>query len=140
MIEALRQHLHVAWERHLSRKDLHRVFLFCSRTEFRMRLAVDTRAEWQRIEQQVAAPAGRLIARGIEQGIFADKPLPTLLFGAQAAFWGAIQLVWSGYLTEGDRAGQLDSLPPSLLAGLIYHDAELIRRAQQPTALLVERV
>ncbi len=135
VIESLRQHLNVAWEMHLSRKDLHRVFLFCSRTEFRARLTADTLAELTQVEREVAVPTGRLIARGIELGIFANKPLATLAFGAQAAFWGAIQLVWSGYLTEGDQAGQLDSLTTFLLAGLIYHDADLIRMSEQPFAL-----
>lgn len=134
VIEALQRHLHVAWEAHLSRKDLHRVFLFCSRIEFRSRLAADTLVELERVEQQVTAHTSELIARGIAEGIFADQPPATLMFGAQAAFWGAIQLVWSGYLSEGDRSSQLDSLTKFLLAGLIYHDAITADALARPPA------
>ena len=126
VMERFHLHLKAAWDMHLSSKELHRVFLFCSRTEFRSRLTSETLIQLQHIEQQVASPTHRLVEEGISQGIFANKPLPILLFGPQAAFWGAIQLVWSGYLGENDQAAQLDSLATFILAGLIYHDRELI--------------
>ncbi|TWC43225.1 TetR family transcriptional regulator [Pseudomonas sp. SJZ079] len=122
VIERFRQHMHAAWEMHLSSKELHRVFLYCSRPGFRSRLSTITLSDMQAIEQQVAQPTHLLIAEGIEQGIFPPKPLAKLLFGAQSAFWGAIQLVWSGYLGEIDQAEHLDELTRFILAGLIYHD------------------
>ena len=125
VIDRFRQHLQVAWEMHLSSKELHRVFLYCSRTEFRSRLMPDTLSELQAIEAQVAMPTQALVIEGIEQGIFPRKPVSLLLFGAQSAFWGGVQLVWSGYLGDIDRAQHLEELTNFLLAGLIYNDRRL---------------
>nr|WP_067290131.1 TetR/AcrR family transcriptional regulator [Marinobacterium profundum] len=122
VIERFRQNMCAAWEVHLSSKELHRVFLYCSRSGFRSRLSPATLGEMLAIEQQIAQPTHLLIAEGVEQGIFPPKPLAKLLFGAQSAFWGAIQLVWSGYLGDIDQAEHLDDLTRFILAGLIYHD------------------
>ncbi len=131
VIDRFRAHLRVAWDLHLSSKELHRVFLYCSRSEFRSRLEPETLAELQALEMQVAQPTHDLIVEGIAQGIFPRKPVPLLLFGAQAAFWGGIQLVWSGYLGEIDKAQYLDELGNFMLAGLIYHDRRMAARERQ---------
>ena len=131
VIDRFRQHLQVAWEMHLSSKELHRVFLYCSRTEFRSRLMPDTLSELQAIEAQVAMPTQALVIEGIEQGIFPRKPVSLLLFGAQSAFWGGVQLVWSGYLGDIDRAQHLEELTNFLLAGLIYNDRRLGSQQQK---------
>ena len=57
--------------------------------------------------------------RGLDLAlIVSDRP-------ATAAFWGAIQLVWSGYLGEIDRHLYLAELTQFILAGLIYQDRRL---------------
>lgn len=122
VLERLRAHLRVAWELHLSSQALHRVFLYCSRSEFRTRLSPATLAELQALELQVAQPTQALVAQGVAEGLFPPKPLPLLLFGAQAAFWGGIQLVWSGYLGDIDQGRHLDELGNFLIAGLVYND------------------
>ena len=122
LLDRFRQHLHVAWEMHLSSKELHRVFMYCNRPEFRSRLAPAVLQELQAVEAEVAKPGIQLVVDGIEQGVFPRKPMSQLLFGVQAAFWGGIQLVWSGYLGEIDQAQHLDELTNFLLAGLIYSD------------------
>ena len=132
VIDRFRAHVRVAWAIHLSSRELHRVFLYSSRGEFRSRLAPETLAELQVLEQRVAQPTHDLIAAGIEQGIFPRKPLPLMLFGAQSAFWGAIQLMWSGYLGEIDKSQYLDELSSFLLAGLIYSDRPLAAAHDQP--------
>lgn len=44
------------------------------------------------------------------------------MFGAKSAFWGAIQLLWSGYMGNVDREKYLDEITNFILAGLIYQD------------------
>ncbi|UTW08462.1 TetR/AcrR family transcriptional regulator [Pseudomonas benzenivorans] len=122
VIDRFRQYLKAAWEVHLSSQELHRVFLYCSRAGFRSRLQATTLTELEGIEYQLSLPTQQLVALGMEQGIFPRKPLPLLLFGAQSAFWGAIQLVWSGYLGDIDQSDYLEELTTFILAGLIYHD------------------
>ena len=125
LLKRFRRNLQVAWEMHLSSKELHRVFLYCSRAEFRSRLSPEVLRELQEIETAVASPTVQLVTEGIEQGVFPRKPISQLLFGAQAAFWGGIQLVWSGYLGDIDQAQHLEELNKFLLAGLIHNDSPL---------------
>jgi len=122
VVERFKRHLAAGWEMHLSSKELHRVFLYCSRVEFRAHLPADVMAEVQQVERAVAEPTHRMMAEGIEQGLFPRKPLPLLLFGAQSAFWGAIQLIWSGYLGDIDEAVYLDEITTFILAGLVHHE------------------
>lgn len=125
VIERFRQHLRVAWQVHISSEQLHRVFLYCSRGEFRARLSPELLGKLQQIEQQVAEPTQQLVAEGIEQGIFPRKPPELLLFGAQSAFWGAVQLIWSGFLGGIDREVYLNEITTFILAGLVHHERPL---------------
>lgn len=122
VIERFHLHLKVAWEVHLSSQELHRVFLYCSRSEFRSRLPDNVLADLQQVEEKVARPTYLLVEEGIAQGKFPRKPLDLLLFGAQSAFWGAIQLVWSGYLGAIDRADYLNEISTFVLVGLVYNN------------------
>ncbi len=122
VIDQLKAYMQVAWDIHLSSRQLHRVFIYSSRGEFQARLSPEILAELLSVQEEVAAPSNRLIAEAIEQGQFPRKPLPLLLFGAQAAFWGGIQLVWSGYLGDIDRQQYLRELSNFVIAGLIYSD------------------
>lgn len=122
VLERFRLYMRCAWDVHLSSKELHRVFQYCSRGEFRARLPQGLVDELLAVEQAVALPIHAMLVQGIEEGLFPRKPVLQLLFGAQAAFWGAIQLVWSGYLGDIDRNAYLSDLTDFVLAGLIYQD------------------
>lgn len=134
VIERLRQHLRAGWEMHLSSKELHRVFLYCSRAEFRAHLPAPLLADVQAVEIRVNRPVQQLLAEGIEQGIFPRRPMALLLFGPQSAFWGAIQLIWSGYLGDIDRSQYLDEITTFVLAGLAHHDRPLPTRTRGAAA------
>lgn len=125
VLDRLRLHLQSAWEMHLSSKELHRVFMYCSRGEFRSRLPQSLADELGTVEVNVNRPVQAMLEQGMDEGLFPRKPMGQLLFGAQAAFWGAIQLVWSGYLGEIDRRLYLDELTQFILAGLIYQDRRI---------------
>ena len=114
-----------AWELHLSSQELHRVFLYCSRAEFRAGLPPPCWPRCSRSTQLVTMPLQTMLAEGIDQGLFPRKPLALLMFGARSAFWGAIQLVWSGYLGDLDKSDHLEELTRFVLAGLVYQDRPL---------------
>lgn len=120
--QRFRHYMRCAWELHLSSQAMHRVFLYCSRAEFRAGLPPQVLAEMQNVDHAVAMPLESMLAQGIEQGLFPRKPLAVLLFGARSAFWGAIQMVWSGYLGKVDRDDYLEQLTNFVLAGLVYQD------------------
>jgi len=127
VLDKLRCQLRVAWETHLSSKELHRVFMFCSRSEFRAQLPSNLLKEMQEAEGQVSFFSHKLMQEGIEQGLFADKPIHLLLFGLQAIFWGAIQLIWSGYLGDIDHEQHLEEVTSFMMAGLVQHDQSLLK-------------
>lgn len=129
VLERLRRHLRMAWEAHLSSKALHRVFLYSSRPEFRAQLPAAVLVDLMQVERIVSAPTHRMLADGVAQGLFPQRPLPLLMFGPQSAFWGAVQLIWSGYLGDIDQALYLDEIITFVLAGLVHHERPLVAPA-----------
>jgi AcrR family transcriptional regulator len=129
--ERCRAILRSAWEAHLASEELHRVLLYCSRREFRSNLSPATAREFDALDTALHQALSSLIRHGMAQGIFARKPLPLLLFGARAAFWGAIQLAWGGQLAEREHEPYLEALSSFMLAGLMYQD-----RVSEPTRRL----
>ena len=127
--ERFRAILRTAWDAHLAREELHRVLLYCSRREFRANLSPATARELWELDAELNREIARLLGDGMDQGLFPRKPLPLLRFGSQSAFWGAINLVWSGELSEEyDRETYFEALANFMLAGLMYQD----RLAQRP--------
>jgi AcrR family transcriptional regulator len=125
VIARFREMTRVAWEAHLSSKELHRVVLYCGRTGFRQNLPARINEEFRAVESETNEAINATIMQGVEEGLFPRKPLDILMFGAQSAFWGAVQLIWSGYLNERDKARYCDEITNFILAGLIYQDRRL---------------
>lgn len=122
VLDRLRCYIRVAWEMHLSSKELHRVFMFCSRAEFRSQLPSKLLAEMQEAELRVSSYTRQLMAEGVKQGLFADKPIHLLIFGLQSIFWGSIQLIWSGYLGDIDHEQHLEEVTSFMITGLVHHN------------------
>ena len=119
VLERFSQQLKVAWDVHLSSEELHRVFLYCSRSGFRANLCANTQQQLEDVEYQITSVTQQLVVDGVQQGLFPDRPLPLLLFGARAAFWGAIQLVWMGHMGEIEPSQHRDALTQFIIAGLV---------------------
>ena len=122
--ERVRAVLRLGWEAHLASEELHRVVLYCGRPEFRSGLSPKTVAEFEAVDEARRETFRAVIDQGVAQGVFADGPAEMLLFGVHAAFWGAVQIVWSGYLGEFDRERYLDGLASFILAGLSRRPVE----------------
>ena len=118
VLERVRAILKIGWEAHLGSRELHRVVLYCGRPEFRSSLTPSTAAAFDSFERERSEAIRAMIQEGIEQGVFADRSLDLLLFDVHAAFWGAVQIFWSGYWGELDRERYLDELASFILAGL----------------------
>ena len=98
VIARFREMTRLAWEAHLSSRELHRVVLYCGRAGFRQNLPARINEEFKAVEAETNEAINAIILQGVEEGLFPRKPLDILMFGAQSAFWGAVQLIWSGYL------------------------------------------
>ena len=131
VIARFREMTRLAWNAHLSSKELHRVVLYCGRSEFRQSLPPAIAEEFTAVELATHAVSSAILAQGVEEGIFPQKPVAILLFGAQSAFWGAVQLVWSGYLGEVDQVLYGEEITNFMLAGLIYQDHHIAADGSQ---------
>lgn len=120
--ERYREMTQLAWDAHLASKELHRVVLFSARSEFRQRLPAAMAAEYAAIERETQDMTLALFQQGMEEGLFPRKPIEHLMVGAQSAFWGAVQLIWIGYLGEPDKALYGKEISNFILAGLMFQD------------------
>lgn len=122
VLEQFSLRLQAIWDTHLSSRELHRVFLYCSRPEFRSKLCSETISTLDNIEKQLGEMSYQLVTDGIAQGIFPDRPYELLMFGVRASLWGAIELIWSGHLGDIDQKAYLQELDRFIIAGLTGPD------------------
>lgn len=126
VISQLREMTRIFWEEHLKSREQHRVAMYCMRDDFRNSLSEATRQEFEALDAAYMEIIHRPIQQGIDEGIFPRKPIPLLIFGAQAALNGAIMLAWSGCLAkDADPAQYLEEITNFILAGLVYQDRRI---------------
>lgn len=124
----LRRVTRVVWEAHMASREYHRVFQFCHQEDFRHKVGPAMAERLATMEAEILACVGQALARGVREGLFPDKPLPQLVFGAQAALWGAIDMAWSGCgCIDVAREEQLEQVTRFILAGLMHQDDAKVR-------------
>ena len=122
VISRLRTITRIFWEEHLKSREHHRLAMYCMRDDFRRNISEATRQEFEALDAAFAELIHGILQQGIDEGIFPRKPLPLLLFGAQAAIKGAIMMAWSGCLKGTDPNQYLEEITNFILAGLVYQD------------------
>ena len=90
---------------------------YCERPDFKRLVTDRTRRQIQELEGGFASVISGIMRQGVAEGILPNRPLPLLLFGAQAALVGALKLLWIGAL-PGPRDQYLQELTAFVLAGL----------------------
>lgn len=126
VLDRLRAVIRIVWQRAFAPTEIQRVVQYVARPDFRRTVSEATRREFAEVDAEFARVVGAIVHQGIEEGLFARKPIPLLLFPAQAALNGAVQMVWNGCLEGADPEAYLQELCEFLLAGLL--------RPEQPTA------
>jgi AcrR family transcriptional regulator len=122
VVEKLRAAIHVFFAAHGAGNSYHRVVEYCSMDDFRRRLRADCRAELDHIDGEIAALIHRVLQQGIAEGVFARRPLPVLLFGAQATLVGAVRMVSHSCLGTATPEEHEEEVARFVLAGLMYMD------------------
>ncbi|MBO9653009.1 MAG: TetR/AcrR family transcriptional regulator [Agrobacterium tumefaciens] len=110
--------LRIFWERVDAPPQMQRLVQYVWRKDFLERLRPETRALLQETDHVVNQTIAAIAAEGVEAGMFLDKPLPLLLFPAQATLAGALQLAFNGYIPDNDKNAALEALTGAVLAGL----------------------
>ena len=122
VVHRLRATIRAFFAAHRSRQQHHRVVEYCDRADFRRRIGDANRAELERVDAEIAELIHGILQQGIEEGVFAARPLPVLLYGAQSTVMGAVRLLASRCLgTEGPEEHE-EEIVRFVLAGLMYLD------------------
>lgn len=116
--EQLGQMIRVVFDHHLEAPSYRRVFHYCERGDFRRGLAPSTQRELERIDGEFGQVVDRLLQRGVREGVFADRPLPVLLFAAHSTVVGALHSIESGCLGETLPSDYVEELTRFVLGGL----------------------
>jgi AcrR family transcriptional regulator len=116
-IDRLREVLNVFWEVYSTHTEYQRVVEYCERPDFKRLVGAATRRQMRELEAEFGNIIQEIVKQGIAEGVLPNRPLPVVLFGAQAALVGALKLLWIGGLT-GPKEQYLDELSAFVLAGL----------------------
>jgi AcrR family transcriptional regulator len=127
VLDRLRAVIRAFWEFHLQSQDYHRLVQYCGREDFRQSISEETREVIRALDEEFSVLVTSMIREGTEKGIFpSDKSTEVLIFGAQAALFGAIQLVWSGCLKLGNPDEYLEEITEFIIAGLTHSKSDSV--------------
>jgi AcrR family transcriptional regulator len=126
--EQLRQMIRVVFDHHLAAPSYRRVFHYCERGDFRRGLGSSVQLELERIDGEFGHVVDRLLERGVREGVFADRPLPVLLFAAHSTVVGALHSIESGCLGKTLPVDYIEELTRFVVGGLKHLDEAPARR------------
>jgi AcrR family transcriptional regulator len=138
VLERLKAVIAAFWEFHIQSQDHHRLVQYCRREDFRQNISEETREVIRALDDEFNVLVTSMVREGIDTGLFPrEKSTELLLFGAQAALFGAIQLVWSGCLRVGDPDEYLEEITDFIIAGLTHSKSGMVRPSKPaPRAFL----
>jgi len=126
--EQLRGMIRVVFDHHLAAPSYRRVFHYCERADFRRGLGPSTQRELERIDGEFGQLVDRLLQRGVREGVFANRPLPVLLFAAHSTVTGALHQIEGGCLGETLPEDYIEEITRFVLGGLKHLDDVPARR------------
>ena len=100
----------------------HRVVEYCDHGDFRRRIGDSNREQLERVDAEIAALIHGILQEGIAAGVFANRPIPVLLYGAQSTLVGAVRMLGSECLGDADPEEYIAEITRYVLAGLMYQD------------------
>jgi AcrR family transcriptional regulator len=116
-LDELRGIIKAFWEVYGTHSEYQRVVEYCQRPDFRRLISAELRTQLDEVDAGFASAIDAVMRRGIEEGVLPERPIPTLLFGAQSALYGALRLLWLDCL-PGPKEQYLGELTAFILAGL----------------------
>ena len=122
IIDVIKSLISTSFDMFLSNPAEARVSFYCKRGDFRERLTPELRAEFEVLDDQFSQYVGTILQKGINQGLFPNRPVEHLMMGLEATFDGAIGTIWNGdvncpYL--GDQETYITMISEYMLAGLV---------------------
>ncbi len=124
VLDRLREAIRIIFDAHLARRRYQRIVDYCNRDDFRRRLDDATRAELQRIDEQITAVVMVVVQEGIALGTFPARALDTLLWGPRATLIGAVRILSGncGCLHPPEAETFIADVTRYMLAGLMFQE------------------
>ncbi len=132
VLDYLRAVVRVYWEAHTTSRERHRLFQYCHQDDFRHKVSEATQQRLDSVYTNMMEPIDAALRRGIAAGLFPDRPLPLLVFGAQVALQGAVDRVWTGCGCTERPESYLEEVTRFILAGLMHQDDDDVRGGVEP--------
>jgi AcrR family transcriptional regulator len=122
IIDVIKGLISTSFEMFLNNPAEARVSFYCQRGDFRERLTPELRSEFEVLDDLFSKYVGEILQKGINQGLFPDRPVEHLMMGLEATFDGAIAKIWNGdtncpYLD--DQETYITMISEYMLAGLV---------------------
>jgi len=124
VLDRLRAAVRIIFDAHLAGRRYQRIVDYCNRDDFRRRLDEATRAELQRVDDQITAQVMVVVQEGIAQRIFPQSAAETLLWGPHATLIGAVRILSGncGCVEVPDAEAFIADVTRFMLAGLMFHE------------------
>jgi AcrR family transcriptional regulator len=122
VVRKLAQAIRIFFDAHRSGHRYHRVVSYCEQGDFRRRIGEGNRAELARVDEEIAALIHAILQEGIAAEVFAARPIPVLLYGAQSTLVGAVRVLGGECLGAADPEEYIAEITRFVLAGLMYQD------------------
>ena len=110
---------------HLERAEYRRVVQYCKRGDFKNRAPPELLQGFAKLDTRFDEFSTFLIQRGIDEGVFAERPVERVRYGLHATFEGAIYTLWEGYCwgKDIDTDTFVEAIVDFMLAGLSVEPA-----------------
>jgi len=122
VIDSLKEIISIAFGLFLNNPAEARVSFYCKRGDFRERLTPSLKREFDSLDLQFETDIGTVLQKGIQQGLFPNKPVEHLMMGLEATFDGAISSIWNGEVNckkAEDVEVYVNIISEYMLAGLV---------------------
>ena len=117
---AFRDMARFALRYHLQHPKYRRIVQYCKRGDFKNRAAPELLQGFANLDARFDEFSTYLIRKGIDEGVFADRPVEQVRYGLHATFEGAIYTLWEGYCwgKDIDTDVFVEAIVNFMLAGL----------------------
>lgn len=122
VIDSLKDIIRIAFTIFLENPASARVSFYCKREDYRNRLSEELRLRFEQLDDLFQTFIGAILQKGIDDGLFPNKPVEQLMMGLEATFDGAISMIWNGdvsYQHADDQETYVNIISEYMLAGLV---------------------
>jgi AcrR family transcriptional regulator len=122
VLPRMREAIRVFFAAHRREHRYQRVVDYCEHPDFRQRMGEANRERLEKLDTEITELIHGILAQGIAEGVFADRPLPVLVYGAHSTVVGALRLLGSDCLGDADPEEYIAEITRFILAGLMFQD------------------